>query len=303
MKSRPEPKTIAAIALTLVLWASAFAGIKVGLTGYGPGELALLRFLAASVVLGAYAVAVRMKSPARRDLPVLFLAGLLGVTIYHVALNTGERTVSAGAASLIVAAGPVFTALMSRAFLGERITRLGWVGVAVSFFGVALIAFGESVGDFRLETGALFVLISALSTAGYFVVSKRLLERYGSLEFTSYMIWAGTIPLLLWGPGLVRELPAAPVSATLAVVYLGVFPAAIAYLAWSYALKRMPATVLSTTLNLSPLIAILLAWLLIAEVPAPISLVGGAIAMAGVVIMTLRGHQEPIAQEGSEVPL
>ena len=301
--SRPEPKTIALIALTLVLWASAFAGIKIGLTGYGPGELALLRFLVASVVLGAYAVAVRMKPPARRDLPVLFLAGLLGVTIYHVTLNAGERTVSAGAASLIVAAGPVFTALMSRAFLGERITRLGWAGVGVSFLGVALISFGEGGADFRLETGALLVLISAVSTAGYFVVSKRLLERYGSLAFTSYMIWAGTIPLLLWVPGLVRELPAAPLNATLAIVYLGVFPAAIAYLAWSYALKRMPATVLSTTLNLSPLIAILLAWLLIAEVPSPISLVGGAIAMAGVVIMTLRGHRTPVTEEEVEVPL
>jgi len=302
MKSRPEPKTIALIALTLTLWGSAFAGIKIGLTGYGPGELALLRFLVASAVLGVYAVAVRMKLPARRDLPVLFLAGLLGVTIYHVALNAGERTVSAGAASLIVAAGPVFTALMSRAFLGERITRLGWVGVAVSFLGVALISFGEG-GDFGLEVGALLVLVSALSTAGYMIVSKRLLGRYGSLEFTSYMIWTGTVPLLLWAPGLVRELPAAPLDATIAVAYLGVFPAAIAYLAWSYALKRMPATVLSTTLNLSPLIAILLAWLLIAEVPGPLSLIGGAIAIVGVLVMTLRGHREPVTEEEVEVPL
>jgi drug/metabolite transporter (DMT)-like permease len=276
------------IATVLVLWASAFAGIKAGLTAYGPGQVALLRFGTASLVLVAYATAVRMRLPARQDLPRLALAGITGITIYHVALNFGEMSVSAGAASLLIAAGPVFTALLSVAFLGERLRWLGWVGIGVSFAGVALISFGEG-GGFAFEPGALLILLSAVSTSIYFIVSKEPLTRYSAIEMTSYAIWLGTLPMLVFLPGLLRQLPEAPASATIAVIYLGVFPGAIAYVLWSYALARMPASLLATFLYISPALAIAIAWMWIGEVPTLITLVGGTLAVAGVIVVNTLG--------------
>lgn len=307
-----EPKTWAAIAVTLLLWASAFAGIKAGMRltpegapgadGFGPGEVALLRFGVASLVLLGYASVTRMKPPAKADLPRIAWAGLLGITIYHLGLNFGEVRVSAGAASLLISAGPVFTAIMSVAFLRERLTAIGWAGIGVAFAGVVLISLGES-GGVRFEPAALLVLLAAVSTAGYFIVSKRGLRTYDPLQWTAYTIWAGTLPMLAFAPGLARQLPDAAPSATFAVVYLGVFPAAIAYVLWSYALSRMPASLLSTFLYLSPVLAMLVAWFWIAEVPQPLTIVGGAVAIAGVIVVQTKGQPRSSAAELAANPV
>jgi drug/metabolite transporter (DMT)-like permease len=130
----------AALAVTTIFWASAFAGIRIGLEAYGPGQVALMRLLVASVVLAAYAAIARMQWPGRRDLPAVFLAGFLAFAVYHVALNHGEVTVSAGAASILINTAPLFTDLLAVTFLGERLRAFGWVGMAVSFAGAALIS-------------------------------------------------------------------------------------------------------------------------------------------------------------------
>ncbi|WP_306590401.1 DMT family transporter [Geothrix sp. 21YS21S-4] len=288
-----------AIAGALLLWASAFAGIRAGMRlspsgaagpgGYGPGELALLRFGTASLALAGYAAAKRMRLPALADLPRIAIAGFLGISVYHAALNFGEVTVQSAAASLLIAAGPVFTALLSAAFLGERLTRLGWAGIFVAFAGVILIALSSGDG-LRFTPGALLILLSAAVAAVYSILSKKSFPRHTALEFTAYSIWAGTLPLLVFLPGLVRQLPAARPSATAAVVYLGCFPGALAYLLWNDALSRMPAALLSSFLYLSPVLASAIAWAWLGEVPSPLTVLGGAIAIAGVVLVQTRGR-------------
>jgi len=166
MAWRKEPRTWMAIAGVLFLWASAFAGIRAGMRltpsgsvgGYGPGELALLRFGTASFVLALYALATRMRLPNRVDLPRIGLAGFLGISVYHLALNFGEVTVNAGAASLLISAGPVFTALLSVIFLRERLTRIGWGGILLAFAGVSLITLSGGKG-LHFSAGALLILL------------------------------------------------------------------------------------------------------------------------------------------------
>ena len=279
-----------ALAVTTIFWASAFAGIRVGLEAYGPGQVALMRFLVASVVLAGYAAITRMRLPERRDLPAIFLAGFLAFTVYHVALNYGEVTVSAGAASILINTAPLFTALLAVTFLGERLRALGWVGMAVSFAGAALIALGEGEG-ISLDARAFLVLLAAVSSSVYFVFQKPYLEKYGALAFTTYAIWAGTLLTLVFLPGLIPQLRAAPAGTTLAMVYLGVFPTAISYVTYAYAFSRMAASRAVSFLYLIPILAYLIAWVWLGEVPTLLLVVGGILTLSGVLIVNTRGRR------------
>ncbi|MEX2541172.1 MAG: DMT family transporter [Trueperaceae bacterium] len=270
----------------VVLWASAFPVIKVGLDGLGVLHLTLLRHLVASLCFLPFLALTRQRLfPDRRDILPFVLLGSVGIAVYHTALNAGELRVSAGATSLIIAAAPAITALLARLFLGDRLPLLGWVGSVLSFCGIAVIVLGDSA-SLGFDPYALLILLSALAAASYFVWQKPFHKRYRAVEVTAFATWGGTLPMLAFFPGLGADVTGAG-NALLAAVYLGVFPSAIAYSLLGFALSRTPVTLVSAYLYTIPLFALLFSWLLLGEIPSLLTVAGGAVTIAGIVLVNL----------------
>ncbi len=285
-------RVIIALIVTLVTWASAFAFVRDGLRFFGPGELALLRFAVASVVLGIVALWRPVQRLRREDLGRVALSGFLAITVYHTCLNFGEVKVTAGAASFLVNTAPVFTALLATRFLGERLNAQVWFGIAISWAGALIIASGEHEGGSfwsqMFNPPALWIVVSAIAASASMILNKPLLQRYSALELVSYSVWIGTAMLLIFAPQVAAQWNLAPLRGRFAVLYLGVFPAALAYVMWAFVLSRWTASRTVSFLNLVPPLATFLAWLWLHEVPSSRSLLGGIIALIGVVVVNAR---------------
>jgi drug/metabolite transporter (DMT)-like permease len=272
---------VLAAAGTVVLFASAFPAIGVAVKQLGPVGLSVARLAIASVALAIVAPFMGVRRPERRDLPLIALCGLAGMTAYQLLLNAGERVVLPGTASLLIATAPIYSALLATVFLGERPSRRRWLGSAIAFAGSAVIAASHGLGFGR---SALVVLAAAVAQGVYHAAHKPLLNRYTSFEVTVYAIWAGTIFILPWSGSLVRALPHANAEVIGSAVFLGIAPSAIGFVLWGYAVARLGVGRATTSLYLVPAVAILIAFLWLRQTPGAWELLGGLIALAGVIL-------------------
>ncbi|PZM15119.1 DMT family transporter [Rhizobium tubonense] len=275
----------AAILVTIVFWASSFVVIRICLGPLTPVELATARYVAAGVIALVYLVAMRTMPP-KRDLIRLSVAAVLFIAAYSVLLNTGEQTVPAGPASFIINTMPVFTALIATFALGERFGRWGWVGTAISFAGVALIAASTNDG-FTLDVNAILILGAAMCSAIASVLQKPLLGRLPALAVTAWILMIGCIPLLPAVPSTIHALAAAPAEVNWGVAYLVIFPTAIGYMTWAIALKRLTAGRAANFLYGVPPTATLIGFAWLGEMPTAIGAIGGVMAIVGVLVVNV----------------
>lgn len=289
---------LGAALLTILFWSSAFVGIRVGLTAFSAWHLVLLRFLTASAVLLMGVLATRGRLiPPRRVWGRIAASGIAGFFIYHTALTLGERTVEASTASFIIAAAPLFSAIIARMFLHERLTRWAWGGMVLSLVGVGVLSgIGQGV-----RWDALLIVLAAVATAAYFVLEKPLLAEFRALDVTAWVTWAGTIPMLFYLDGFAGAVQHAPLYPLLMVVYIGVFPAAVAYVTWSVALREANVSEVAPMLYLNPILASLLAWAMLGERPGWDLAVGGIMILAGVWIVQSRGQVHTVPQSEEDI--
>ncbi len=275
-------KALAALMVTLLLWSTSYVAIRDSLNYFTPGSLALLRYLIASVAIIPVYFSLSSRSKiTRSELPRLFLLGAFGIGAYNILLNIGETTVSASIASFIGSQIPVATILLAILILHERLTKLSWVGLCVSTLGIALIASGETHQLGHFNHGVVLIILSVFCGAMYSVLQKPLLKRLQPLELTAWAIWFGALSLMGYLPTLSHEILHQEWWHFLWPTFLGAGSGVIGYACWSYGFKHFPATKAASFLFAMPIIATLMGWLVLAEVPTAISLIGGVVALSG----------------------
>lgn len=283
-----DGRTLAAMAVTVVLWASAFVGIRMTGTAFSPGALTLGRLVVGSVCLGAAVLVTRPARPRGGDLVPIAVYGLLWFGGYNLALNAAERYLDAGTAALLVNVGPILIAVLSGVFLHEGLPRPLAVGGLVAFGGVAVIAVGNGARAHVGLVGVLLALLAAVLYAAGVVVQKPVVGRVDALQATWLGCTVGALAALPFAPQLVAEAGRAGTAPVLGVVYLGVFPTAVAFTTWAYALRRSTAGRLGATTYLVPAVAILLSWAVLGETPSAWGLLGGAVCVVGVLVTRRR---------------
>ena len=283
---------LGAALVTVVLWASAFVGIRAVADDLSPGALAVGRLLVGSLALGVVVGLRRPAWPTRRDLAWIAAVGVVWFGAYNVALNAAEQLVDAGTAAMLVNVGPILIALFAGLFLGEGFPPRLVVGSAIAFGGTIIIGLATSEGsvDASAPIGIVLCLVAALAYAAGVTIQKPILGRVAALQVTWLACCVGALVTLPFLPQLVGELGTAPISAVGWLVYLGVFPTAIAFTTWAFALNRTTAGRLGSTTYLVPPVAILLAWLMLSEVPPALALAGGALCIGGVIVARSRGR-------------
>jgi drug/metabolite transporter (DMT)-like permease len=291
---RAKAAGVAAAGVTVLLWASAFVGIRAAGEDLSPGPLTLGRLLVAAAALGAL-VALRGDAlPGRAAIPRLLACGLLWFGAYNVLLNAAEQRIDAGTAAMLVNVGPVILALLAGVFLHEGFPRSLLTGCAIAFAGAVVIGLATSERSVDAGWGAALCVAAAAAYAGGVVAQKPLLEHTSALQVTFLACLVGAAACLPFAPALVSELGDVPAGSAAWTAYLGVFPTAIGFTTWAYALKRTSAGKMGATTYLVPPIAVLLGWAILGETPPALALAGGALCLAGVAVT--RGARFPSRQ-------
>ncbi len=286
--SRPTPHGpisrlgIAAVIVTVVLWASAFVGIRAVGPSFSPGSLTLGRLAIAAVVLGLVVLPKLRSLPQGREWWPILAYGVMWFGGYNIALNAAEHVLDAGTAALLINVNPILVAVMAGLVLKEGFPRWLIIGSVVAFGGVAMIALGSGQRSTADVAGVLLCLLAAALAAVSVIVQKPVLRKFPASQATWFGIMVGAICCLPFSGQLVMELQAAPLSATLGLVYLGIFPTAIAFTTWAYALSMIDAGRLAATTYLVPGTTILISWLVLGEIPTIWGLVGGVVCLVGV---------------------
>jgi drug/metabolite transporter (DMT)-like permease len=290
------PKAV--FAALCFVWGSTWLAIKVGLEYLPPFLFAGMRFGTATISLLLIMRLLHARMPRDRSSWALMLfLGAFQITLPYGLVFWGEQYISSGLSAVLFATLPFFVSIFAHFVAGERLTKLKLVGVVASFVGLVvifwrdIIAFQSAVNQLSLF-GSLAVVGSAMSGGLGNVVAKRNAERIDPASNVFVQMLIGALVLSFIGAG--TETSAAmhfTITATMMILYLGVVGSALGFVGLYWLLRKMTATNVSLITFVNPIVALLLGWLVLGEVPDPNIGIGAVLILAGVYFAARSGSK------------
>lgn len=267
---------------TIILWGSAFPMIKIALNDFSAESLSAFRLILATIILLPFVIIKKLPTPELRDIPVIFILGFCGFVIYHTALNFGETLISAGISGILVSTTPIFSSALAYIFLKEHFSKWNWLSSLVAFIGISIISISKDDYTTINVLGVFIILLASFSESLYFTFQKKYIEKYGFIAFTLYTIMASSPFMLIFIPEIINDIHGATFTSIVSVLYLAIFPTIIPYVLLAYIVKSVGISDATMSLYLTPIVSLLLSYLLLDELPTTLAIIGGLITLLGV---------------------
>ncbi|HCY0713051.1 TPA: DMT family transporter [Staphylococcus aureus] len=267
---------------TIILWGSAFPMIKIALNDFSAESLSAFRLILATIILLPFVIIKKLPTPELRDIPVIFILGFCGFVIYHTALNFGETLISAGISGILVSTTPIFSSALAYIFLKEHFSKWNWLSSLVAFIGISIISISKDDYTTINVLGVFIILLASFSESLYFTFQKKYIEKYGFIAFTLYTIMTSSPFMLIFIPEIINDIHGATFTSIVSVLYLAIFPTIIPYVLLAYIVKSVGVSDATMSLYLTPIVSLLLSYLLLDELPTTLAIIGGLITLLGV---------------------
>jgi len=295
-----------ACALAGCLWGTGFYFGRLALNEMSVEHMVFYRFLFACVGMVPVALLNRVRL-TRSEIKMLLVSAAFGIPIQFLIQFHGLARTTVSHASLMVGSMPVLLGVAAALFAGERLDSVGWLALAGSTIGAALIVLGGHRGPAaRGEptlAGDLLVVLSLCTALGWILLSKRLMQNHSAAVVTAYSIVSGTAMLAVWilgplalNPWLTHKVQPPPftqvsTTAWVALAISGLACTATTTLLWNWGIHRVPASRAGVFLNIEPALGSYLGVRLLGEHLGPFAWLGGALILSAAIILTTRGHE------------
>lgn len=285
MNSSKNTRAVLLAGITVLIWSLAYVLTKIGLMYFDAFSLSVFRYLAGGVGMLMLILVRREKLPALKDVPLFFLLGAFGFTLYVLTFNYGAGSVTVATSSVIIAAAPVTTAIGAAIFFHEKLGRRKIIATVIECVGVVIVCTWDGV--LQMNAGVIWIVLAMLCFTAYNLLARFLVSKYSSMQITEYSLLTASITFLFFTPAAVKRTHAYPLPGILAVLAMGLICSGLAYILWAEAMKEADNTaVVSNTLFAEPVITSILGFLLLGEVPTVGTLIGGIVILAGLILFS-----------------
>ena len=280
------------VLFAVVVWGASFIATKIGLQDVSPITVVWMRFGMGLLILGVTVIARKEFAwPSRNEWAYFALLGFLGITWHQWLQSTGLVTAQASTTAWIVATTPIFMALLGWLVLKERLTAVQAAGTALAALGVLVVVSNGDLGSIfggQFGTpGDYLIMLSAPNWAIFSTLSRRGLQKHPAARMMFYVMGFGWLfsSIYFFAGGYFSQISNLTADGWIGIAFLGIFCSGLAYIAWYDGLQAIAASQVGAFLYLEPLVAVVVAAVILSEPITLASLAGGAVILLGVYLV------------------